>query len=100
MASINIQNIDKAALLAALWQRAKTQGMSAWHTQAFNSTLPIETVERDIAECVAAKKRLYFDYYCGRVIKTDISGDTLDPWLYDRDNGAGAAAQVVAALRV
>lgn len=98
MASINIQNIDKAALLAALWQRAQTQGMAMWHTQALDATLPIETVKRDIADLMAVQKKLDFNYYRGRVIKTDISGDTLDPWLYDRDNGAGAAASVVAQL--
>ena len=27
-----------------------------------------------------------FDYLKGRVIKTDISGDKIDLWLYKRDN--------------
>lgn len=38
----------------------------------------------------------YFDYLKGRVMKVSISGDSLDPRLYDRDNGQGAAARALA----
>jgi hypothetical protein len=41
----------------------------------------------------------YIDYFQGRVIKTDLRGDAIDPRLYDRDNGAGAAERAVATLR-
>jgi hypothetical protein len=41
----------------------------------------------------------YIDYFQGRVIKTDLRGDAIDPRLYDRDNGAGAAERAVAKLR-
>lgn len=37
------------------------------------------------------KEQTYFDYLHGRVMKVGLSGDTLDPRLYDRDNGKGAA---------
>ena len=37
----------------------------------------------------------YFDYLNGRVMKIDLSEDMLDPWLYDRDNGEGAAARAL-----
>jgi len=40
----------------------------------------------------------YFDYLKGRVMKVDLSGDELDPWLYDRDNGHGAAKRVIDSL--
>ena len=39
---------------------------------------------------------LYFDYLYGRVMKIDLAGDELDPWLYDRDNGEGAAERALA----
>lgn len=39
------------------------------------------------------------DYLGGRPIKCDLGRDTVDPWLYDRDMGAGAFAAVVAKLR-
>jgi hypothetical protein len=41
----------------------------------------------------------WFDYLSGRVMKIDLSKDELDPSLYDRDNGDGAAAQVIETLR-
>jgi len=45
------------------------------------------------------KRGSYFDYLSGRVMKVDLSSDELDPWLYDRDNGQGAAARMINALR-
>jgi len=45
------------------------------------------------------KRQTYFDYLKGRVMKVDLSGDTLETWLYDRDNGQGAAAEVINSLR-
>lgn len=41
----------------------------------------------------------YIDYYNGRVIKADISGDTANPYLYDRDNGTGSFQNAVDAAR-
>lgn len=40
----------------------------------------------------------YFDYLKGRVMKISIK-NPLEPHLYDRDNGTGAAALAIAALR-
>jgi hypothetical protein len=48
-----------------------------------------------IGEC---KGRLYFDYVGGRPLKIDITGDELDPRLYDRDQGEGAAAMAISEL--
>lgn len=42
---------------------------------------------------------LYFDYYHGHVIKCDIGRDEMETWLYDRDNGPGAAEAVVVGVR-
>ena len=39
-----------------------------------------------------------FDYLAGRVMKVELGGDTLDPWLYDRDNGRGAALEALTPL--
>ena len=36
-----------------------------------------------------------FDYLKGRVMKIDLSSGELDPRLYDRDNGDGAAARAL-----
>jgi hypothetical protein len=40
-----------------------------------------------------------FDYLKGRVMKVNLSGDEFDPWLYDRDNGQGAAERAIASIR-
>lgn len=40
-------------------------------------------------------ERIYFDYLQGRVMKVDLAGDELDPRLYDRDNGEGAARRAI-----
>jgi hypothetical protein len=40
-----------------------------------------------------------FDYVHGRCMKVDLSGKDLDPYLYDRNNGEGAARRIIAALR-
>ncbi|MCK5300057.1 MAG: hypothetical protein KAJ54_02805, partial [Candidatus Aenigmarchaeota archaeon] len=32
------------------------------------------------------------------VMKIDVSGNQLDPWSYDRDNGKGAAQKAISAL--
>jgi len=103
---IDISGLDKAELLAALVNAAEPLGMGKlsagkgqftadeakewiangqWHDSEYS---------RDIK-----REWLYFDYVRGRPIKCDLSGDTLDPRLYDRDQGAGAAARVVASLR-
>ena len=37
----------------------------------------------------------YIDYFQGRCIKADISGDYVDPGLYDRDAGSGAFQKII-----
>lgn len=41
---------------------------------------------------------LYFGYLRGRVMKVNIGRDVLEPRLYDRDNGTGAAFRALAPL--
>lgn len=40
-------------------------------------------------------KKGYIDRYNGFVFKSNISGDTFDTGMYDRDNGPGAAERIV-----
>ena len=39
--------------------------------------------------------KCHIDYFCGRAIKTDLSKDSVDPYLYDRDAGQGTFQKVV-----
>lgn len=56
------------------------------------------TVEQAREE-LAKNERGHFDYLHGRVMKIDLRGDELETWLYDRDNGQGAAEAIIDALR-
>lgn len=80
---IDISHCDKAAVLAALYNRARVQGMG------FLSARPVDMQVEEARAMLAKSER--FDYVHGRVLKVDLDGATLDPRLYDRDNGAGAA---------
>lgn len=83
--------LTKGEALAALYNRAKTQGMGILHYTPEDMT--VQQAEEMIVEYGGQK--LYFDYLKGRVMKVDLSGDSFDPWLYDRDNGDGAALEAL-----
>lgn len=91
MSVVNISGLDKAELLAVLYNRANPQGMGFLHYVP--GDMPIEEA-RKLVEAVD-----YFDYVKGRVMKVDISRDEMSTFLYNRDNGEGAAEAVVAKLR-
>lgn len=90
---IDIKNLDKAKLLQALFNNSKPLGLG-FFASGSNSEMSYSEAQKIIAE-----GNLYFDYLKGRVMKIDISGDEMEPWGYDRDNGQGAAQKVVTALR-
>lgn len=89
---MDITGLDKAEILAALFNNSKQQGMGFLDSRGSNKM----TVEhaREILETEDS-----FDYLYGRVMKIRLRGDEFDPWLYDRDNGAGAAERVIEDLR-
>jgi len=87
---INISRSDKAEVLAALYNNSHAQGMGFLH---FTPEPMTADQARELLQ-----KRTYFDYLQGRVMKVDLSGDELNPRLYDRDNGDGAAAAALASI--
>jgi hypothetical protein len=90
---MDITGISKPALLAALFNASKQQGMG------FMDLRGVASMTEEDAAAVIEQQGLHFDYLRGRVMKIGIDGDTLNPRLYDRDNGAGAAERAVASLR-
>jgi hypothetical protein len=86
---INIKGFDKAKVLAALYNHSKPQGMGYFHYTPADMTR--EEAQKIINECKEKGCPLYFDYLKGRVMKVDLSKDSFDETLYDRDNGPGAA---------
>jgi hypothetical protein len=89
--TIDISKFDKAEVLAALYNASKQQGMG------FLNPRGREPLTKEEAANLL-KEGTYFDYLAGRVMKVELGGDSLDPWLYDRDNGPGAAASALEKL--
>ena len=93
---VNIKGLSKAAVLAALYNNAKTQGMAAI------SYCPDHVMTDKEAQEIIDDwgDKFYFDYLYGRVLKVDLSfSDSFDERLYDRDNGIGRAQEVIDNLR-
>jgi len=104
---INIAGLDKAELLAALYNNSRPQGMGIMAFTPEDMTTAeaqalldeLDESHKDIVAEYILSRRYYFDYVGGRVVKCNITGDELAGHLYDRDLGQGAAARVVAKLR-
>jgi hypothetical protein len=113
---IDVKGIETARLFQELYEHSKPIGMG--RLQYVPGPMPIEQAREFIKVASEMKKearelikqqdeatknprvRIYFDYVFGRVMKVDIGGDEINPALYDRDNGEGAAAAAVAAARL
>lgn len=91
---INIAGLDKAEVLAALYNASRPLGMGFLNATA--GDMSAEEARKYVDQGV--KSELYFDYLQGRVMKVDLAEDSLDPRLYDRDNGPGAAERALAPL--
>lgn len=87
---IDISKYNKADVLAALYNNAKTQGLGTLHYTP-------EDLQKEEAEELL-KKDTYFDYLKGRVMKVDLSGNALNSWGYDRDNGQGSTQAAISRL--
>lgn len=97
MGMVDIKGLDKAEVLHALWRHSHAQGLSFMGLTPEGFTL--EKAQALIKERQEKNARLYFDYVEGHVIKCDLSGDSFDEFLYDRDCGPGAAENAINELR-
>ena len=87
---ISLVGLDKAAVLAALFNASKPQGLGFIHYKGGEMT--VEEARQLLSQTT------YFDYVHGRVMKIDLKGDALSTWGYDRDNGAGAAELAIQSM--
>lgn len=104
---IDVSDIAPHELLAALYNRSRPQGLG--HLHATPDDMTPEQAEACLKEATPKKASnvgcqqdddsVYFDYLKGRVMKVEINGNILDPVLYDRDLGQGAAQSVVDSIR-
>jgi len=85
---ISLKGKDKAVVLAKLYNASKPLCLGTFH---------YEPQEMTVEEAMALldSGQTYFDYLNGRLMKIDLSGDTLNPALYDRDNGPNAAINAI-----
>lgn len=97
MGMVDIKGLDKAEVLHALWRHSHVQGLSFMGLSPEGFTL--QKAQELIKERQEKNARLYFDYVEGHVIKCDLSGDSFDEFLYDRDCGSGAAENAINELR-
>ena len=88
--TIDLKDLSKAKVLAALYNASKPQGMG------FIQYDPKPMTESEAEKLL--QRGADFDYLQGRVMKVDLSGDQFDPYLYDRDNGPGAAKAALESL--
>jgi len=84
---IDISEMIKPEVLAALYNNARAQGMGLLH---FN---PQPMTTKEASELLDESQ--YFDYLKGRVMKINLGTDVLRSHLYDRDNGHGAAREAI-----
>lgn len=88
---MNIQGLDKAEVLAALFNASHQQGMGVWDDRG-HSDMTVEKARE------ALQVTDYFDYLYGRVMKIGLNSDDVETRLYNRDNGQGAAERAIAHL--
>ena len=88
---IDIKGLNKAEVLAALYNASKQQGIGVMDARG-QAQMTVESA----AELL--KRTTYFDYLYGRVMKIDLSGDEMRTSSYDRDNGPGAAERAISHL--
>jgi len=86
---MNIKGIDKALVLAALYNASRPLG-SGW--VAFDPKPMMREEARAMLE-----RDTYFDYVKGRVVKVDLSSDDVSLAAYDRDNGSSAGERAILA---
>lgn len=93
MSEIDIKGLDKAEVLLTLYNHSHVQGLG-FLQMVDNYTL--KDAKKDLE---ASAPYFYFDYLHGRVLKVDLSKDTFNGDLYDRDCGSGAAQKAIDELR-
>jgi len=94
---ISIQDLSKVELLFHMW---KNQKVASFFT-ASRTASPVFDPVVDQNKALEAITQGYIDYFMGRAIKTDLSGDTISSsFAYNRDAGEGTLERIVAAMRL
>ncbi|KAK2820044.1 hypothetical protein FQN49_007776 [Arthroderma sp. PD_2] len=84
---VDITGLEKVTLMLALYEKANP------------SFYDMGKLSAEEAGRLYEVQKGRFDYVNGRCFKCDLSGDSVNPWGYDRDAGAGRFQEVVTMLR-
>ena len=87
---MNIEGLNKAKVLAALYNNAKPLGLGS--LQYSHGDMD----EKEAEEILNRSSDKYFDYLGGRVMKIRLDKDDVSTHLYNRDNGPNAAEEAIA----
>ena len=97
---VDISGLDKAAVLATLFNASAPGGMGFIQARFGPSIMTVEDAQQVINAGGTNRGKLSFDYLFGRPLKFDLIGDEFDPWGFDRDNGGtGTASRLIEDLR-
>ncbi len=91
MSEVSIKGLDKARVLRTLYNHARAQGVGFLQSCSKDMTRDEAVIILDV--------ETNFDYIRGRSVKINLSGNSFDPWLYNRDNGDGAAERIIEGLK-
>jgi hypothetical protein len=91
---IGIKDADKAEVLMHLYNYADMSGANPNPiVQDLQRALPRMSLEH--ARAIRPDHPQGFDYIGAKSVKVNLSGDEFDAWMYDRDNGEGAARRAL-----
>ena len=94
--SVNIKGLDKAAVLAALFNASAPKGFGFLEACKGPQVMSLE----EALDFIASKPALEFGYVYGRPLKVHLMGGTFSPKEFDHDNGGtGSAQRVIDRLR-
>ena len=90
----DISGLDKVVVVRALW----TASLVAPAAKRFTPDLAAKTEisDEDILEALSYD---YIDYLNCRLMKVRLKDDSFNSHSYNKDNGSGAAEQIIAALK-
>jgi hypothetical protein len=104
MTRVDIRGLERAELLAALYNHARPIGRGVLQAKPGSMTVDeartiLESGDDATRMLGRFGPRLFFDYVHGRPLKVDLGEDDLRIDLYDQDHGEGAAARIIGELR-
>lgn len=98
MTLVDISGIDKRLLLKELWSQSKNA--SFFGQYGLKCDINEDKIDSYINDNIDSYINGYIDYFCGRLIKSDLSGNMAESRFYDRDNGVGSFQSIVDRLRI